>query len=76
MATYRDIVTGPRWAGISTFVKDAAFGRGLKLDIDIDKGWLRETVRLEVAGDDDSVVKFKCDLHDAILDYQKRTQSK
>ena len=76
MATYRDIITGPRWAGISTFIKDAAFGYGLKLNLDVDKGWLRETNRFEVDGEDGAVAKFRRDLREAILDYQKRTESK
>lgn len=72
MSTYREIVTGPRWAGASTFIKDAAFGYGLKLTIDIDKGWLRETIRFEVEGEDSRVENFKRDLHAAMEDYQRR----
>jgi hypothetical protein len=72
MSIYREIVTGPRWAGASTFIKDAAFGYGLKLTIEIDKGWLRETIRFEVEGDDSKVDKFKRDLHEAMEDYQRR----
>lgn len=72
MSIYREIVTGPRWAGASTFIKDAAFGYGLKLTIEIDKGWLRETIRFEVEGEDGRVEKFKRDLHEAMEDYQRR----
>jgi len=72
MSIYREIVTGPRWAGASTFIKDAAFGYGLKLTIEIDKGWIRETIRFQVEGDDGKVERFKRDLHEAMEDYQKR----
>jgi hypothetical protein len=72
VSTYREIITGPRWAGASTFIKDAAFGYGLKLTIDIEKGWLRETIRFEVEGEDGRVEKFKRDLRSAMEDYQRR----
>lgn len=45
----------------------------LKLVIDVDKGWLRETVRFEVEGSEDRVDLFKKELHLAMDDYQRRT---
>lgn len=76
MSTFRDLIEGPRWAGISGFIKDTAFLFGLKLNIDVDKGWLRETVRFEVEGGENAVAKFKTTLYDAMADYQKRVASK
>lgn len=72
MATYRDIFEAPRWAGGQSLVKSLAWGYGLKLDMDVDKGWLRETVRFHVEGDDQKVANFKRDLHASFENYQKR----
>lgn len=72
MATYRDMIEAPRWAGAQKLVRDLAWGYELKLEIQADKGWLRETVRFSVEGDDRKVDKFKRDLYASIEDYQRR----
>jgi len=72
MAKYRDMIEAPRWAGGSRLVRDLAWGYDLKLDIQIDKGWIRETVRFAVEGDDQKVINFKKDLYASIEDYQRR----
>lgn len=66
---YRDIVEGPRWAGVSTFIKDECWARGLDLKIEIDKGWILETVRIEITGDDAAVQKFHRELYASLEAY-------
>jgi hypothetical protein len=75
MATFREIVEAPRWAGFQTLVKDLAWGYGLKLDLQADKGWIRETVRFSVEGEDSKVASFKRDLYASLEDYQRRVSA-
>lgn len=71
--TWREIITGPRWAGISKFVKDECWGRGLKPTLDIEKGWLTETCRIDVTGPEAAVNNLKRDIYAAIEAYRSRT---
>lgn len=73
---YRDIIQGPRWAGISTFIKDECWGRGLDLTIESEKGWIRETVRIEISGDDAKVEAFRRDLYSALEAYRSRGENR
>ncbi len=76
MATFRYIIEAPRWAGLQTLVRDLAWGYGLKLDLQADKGWIRETVRFMVEGDDRKVANFRRDLYASLEDYQRRVEGK
>jgi hypothetical protein len=71
-ATYRQIITGPRWAGVSTFLKDEAFALGLEIKLDIDKGWISETIRCECRGEPDKIMRMASIVDTAIADYSKR----
>lgn len=60
MGTYRGIFEAPRFAGLPSAIKDAAFQLGLKVDVlDVDKGIIRETVRFSVSGNADMLLVFK-----------------
>lgn len=71
MPVYRSYIQGPRWAGLPTFIKNAAFMNSLSVQIDIDKGFLRETVRFEIEGPIDRINAFKAAIQAAIQDYQE-----
>jgi len=47
---YKQVFEAPRRAGLSRFIKDECFKRGLNLELDVDKGWVRETVRVHITG--------------------------
>lgn len=59
MAEWRHIIEGPRWARFPSYLKDECWERGLKLSLDVDKGFIRETVRFEVSGSQDAVDSFR-----------------
>lgn len=75
-AVYREIITGPRWAGIDTFLKDMAFELGLDIRLDIDNGWIRKTVRVECRGDADSIMKMSRAVTAALEQYNSETGRK
>lgn len=71
VATWREVVTGPRWA---------AFGKALKSRVwldprlevvafDEDRGWARTTTRFEVRGPQDAIDALKYDVMHGIKDY-------
>ena len=69
MAYMRSSCEVIRTAGFSKAVKQTAWVIGLDLDIDIDKGWIFETVRFKVSGDDDKVRRFAKWYQDSINEY-------
>jgi len=73
MEVFREILVGPRWAKLPRFVRDECFRRGLDLTIDVEKGWIRESVRVEVKGDKANVDDFKRDLY-AAMEHFNRTK--
>jgi hypothetical protein len=68
-ANYRQIVSGPRWAGLSACIKNTAWTLGLELTIDAEKRWLTETVRFEVRGETEAVKRFIAGLESSIRAY-------
>lgn len=67
MAEGRGIMTGPRWADISSFLKNTAWMYNLDISVEIDKGWITKTVRFAVEGDSEDIDKF----HIAIEEFAK-----
>lgn len=55
---FKSVIEGPRWAGLSTFMKNSAHMAGVELDLDIDKGWFTETIRFTVQGTKEKVLSF------------------
>ena len=56
IGTFKICVEGPRWARFPKFLKNSCFMYNLKvIDIDIDKGWIRETVSFEVEGSESNL---------------------
>ena len=64
--TYRQILEGPRLAGFSTAIKDYCWENNIDLKIEVDKGWLRETIRLSVTGPEYKIKHFKKALNDTM----------
>lgn len=71
-ATWREIVEGHRFAGFQSFLKDECFALGLQLTIDSDRGWIRETTRFEVTGDEEKIAKLKRIVYGAIDSHNER----
>lgn len=64
------MIEGPRWAGIPKFVKDESFIQNLTLtQFEVDTGWILETVRFEVIGEDVNVDAFRKLFLEALDDY-------
>lgn len=68
-AEWVEIFTAPRFAGLSGAIKDGCWKRGLKLDISIDKGWVRETIRIKVTGDKIKLHDFRTSVYCALAAY-------
>lgn len=49
-AEWVEVFETPRLARLPSFIKNACREGSLKLEISVDKGWFRETVRVKVTG--------------------------
>lgn len=58
-----------RTAGMSKAIKETAWVIGLDIEMDIDKGWIFESVRFKVTGTDDQVRRFAKWYQDSVNDY-------
>lgn len=72
MATFREIIEAPRWAGLETIIRDLAWEYDLALSLDVEKRLLKATFRLRVDGDDGKVASFSRRLYASLDDYQHR----
>lgn len=70
-STYRNVITGPRWAKFPTAIRSAAFEAGLDLKMDVEKHLIRETVRFEVSGPSNIVEAFQSALLNTIQEWNK-----
>lgn len=52
---YKGYIEGPRWAGIADGLKKAAYGLGLDISTETEKGFLRETVYYTIEGEENKV---------------------
>ena len=70
IGTLKSYVEGPRWAGFPKFLKDACFMYDLKIvQMDIDKGFIRETVRYKVEGTESNLMRLKKAIEISIEEY-------
>ena len=69
-AIVRSWVEAPKFANVPTFLKNLAWQLGIDIEIEVDKGWLRETVRFKVEGDEMKVKKFISVFNQAAEEYQ------
>jgi hypothetical protein len=66
----RSWVEAPKFANVPTFLKNLAWQLGLNIEIEVDKGWLRETVRFKIEGEEAKVKKFTFVFNQAAEEYQ------
>lgn len=70
IGTLKSYVEGPRWASFPEFLKNACFMYDLKIvQMDIDKGFIRETVRFEVSGTESNLNRLKNAIEAGIEEY-------
>lgn len=60
----------PRWAKFPSFLRELCFRLNLKLDIDVDKGFIRETTYFTVEGTENELLIFEKIFNEAIKDYE------
>ena len=58
--TYTSYVEGPRWANFPNYIKNLCHMLDLKIVVmDIDKGFIKETVRFKIEGVESALNDFK-----------------
>jgi len=63
-------VEGPRWAAFPKFLRDACFMYDLNIiQMDIDKGWVRETVRFKVEGTESNLRRLQKAIEIGVEEY-------
>lgn len=70
--TLKSMIEAPRWAGASKFIKNLAWELGLELQIEVDKGFIRETVRYKVSGTESKLRNFQRIFEQSCAEYQNR----
>lgn len=70
-ATMDGIARGPRWIGLPSFLRNIAHVHGLKITMDIDKGWFKETVRYTLAGPLKELKQAEWKIDAAVKEYKK-----
>lgn len=69
IGTIRSSIEGPRWAKFPSFLKDICWKMDLALELETEKGWVRETVRFKVVGTETKLRKFMRILDENINEY-------
>jgi len=54
---YKNWIESPKWASVPLFIKNLAFDLDLELQIEVDKGFIRETTHFKVNGEDKKIDK-------------------
>ena len=68
--TLKSYVEGPKWAAFPKFLKDVCFMYDLKvIYMDIDKGWIRETVRFKVEGSESNLRRLQKAIEIGVEEY-------
>ena len=62
---------GPRWAGVSTFIKNLAWELDLECEVEVDKGWFCESGRFKVTGNSEKLELFKKYYDNSMDNYNK-----
>ena len=58
LARFSSVCEAPRWANVPSFLRDQAWNLGLKIEVEVDKGWIRERVRFRIEGEPEKVNEF------------------
>lgn len=65
-AEWIEVFKAPKFARLPTFIKDECWKRGLRVDMEVTKGWIRESVRIKVSGDKTKVHDFRSAMYYAL----------
>lgn len=65
----RSSIEAPRWAKLPTFLRELAWRLDCEIEVQSEKGWIRETVMFEVRGTEEKLVAFKQNLEKATAEY-------
>lgn len=71
VVAFRGYVEGPRWAKFPKFLRNECWRRELALELEVEKGWIRETVRFHVLGPPAQVKAFEAMLHTSLAEWNK-----
>ena len=63
MAHYKGWYEAPRWAKFKKYLTETCFYHDLDLEIDIDKGFIRESGVFKVTGSEKDVSRFITEYH-------------
>ena len=66
IAEFKGIITAPRWMKVPTALRNICFERAVKCDLDIDKGWITETVRFTLTGDKQKIAALRWSIRSVI----------
>ena len=69
--TIRSSVEGSRWAMVPRFLRDRCFTLGIDLEMDIDKGLIRENVRFTIKGPESKLRRLMRELKEGIDEYNQ-----
>lgn len=69
--TFKGMMELPRWADGKTFLKNLAFMTDCDIEMDSEKGWLRETIWYKITGTNDSISSFSVQYDRAINNYSR-----
>lgn len=66
MTVVRGVIEAGRFSGLVAALKTQAHLRGVQCQLDIDRGWLVDTIRYTLTGKQDAVSKLLSDIGQAI----------
>ena len=72
MEKFKGYIEALKCAGVPSFTRELAFTLNLQLDINVEKGIIREVTFFEVSGDKYNINMFKKMLKKSIDEYQNR----
>lgn len=71
---WTEIFTGPRSSGFPTFIRNLCWQGNLSCEMEVDKGWFRETVRVKIRGEGREIDGMRHKVHAALKTYNSRTK--
>ena len=67
--TLKSTYSAPRWAKVGSFIKDLSYLYDLDCHVEVETGWLRESGRFSVTGEEEDIQAFKERFLHAVEDY-------
>lgn len=72
MAIYKSYIEALKLAGVPAFIRKLAFTFDLDADIDVEKGFIRETTFFTIRGNQEQLDRFVLALNASIKEYVSR----